>query len=63
MAIPSRNDQMIVRLMANRKKERVIVPNYDEEQEYKHLIWDFEHGQLPKFKEERFEELKRRYVK
>ena len=50
MVIPSRKDLMIKNLMAQRGKEKVVVPHYDEESEYKHLLWDDEHGQLPKSK-------------
>ena len=61
MAVPKRGDLMIRNLMAQHKKDKVIVPSYDEESEYKHLLWDYEHGQLPKIKEERFEMLKSKY--
>ena len=61
MAVPSRKDLMIRNLMAQRNKEKVVVPHYDEESEFKHLLWDKEHGQLPLSKIERFELLKTKY--
>ena len=61
MVIPSRKDLMIRNLMAQRRKEEVVVPHYDEEAEYRHLLWDNQHGQLPKSKTERFELLKTKY--
>ena len=61
MAVPKRGDLMIRNLMAQHRKEKVIIPPYDEEAEYKHLLWDYEHGQLPISKVERFSFLKEKY--
>ena len=52
---------MIKNFMAQHKKEKVIIPPYDEESEYNHLVWDNERGQLPLSKIERFELLKTKY--
>lgn len=61
MAVPKRNDLMIRNLMSQHRKDKVVIPPYDEESEYKHLCWDFEHGQLPQSKLNRFNELKQQY--
>ena len=61
MAVPKRGDLMIRNLMAQRKKEKVDVPHYDEESEFKHLMWDYEHKQLSEHKKARFDELKSKY--
>ena len=44
----------------NKKPIKEILP-YDEEQEYKHLLWDKKHKQLPLFKLDRFKELEDKY--
>ena len=61
MVIPSRNDNMIKNLMKLREQPPPKVIRYDEEQEYKHLMWDKEHGQLSPFKMNRFKELENKY--
>ena len=63
MATPSRNDRMIKNLMEQHKKDKVIIPHYNEEAEYKHLLWDYEHQQLSEHKKQRFEELREKYGK
>ena len=62
MATPSRADKMIRNLMALHEKPKVEIPKYDEEQEYNHLLWDKEHGQLSVHKNARFEELRLKYA-
>ena len=61
MVVPKRMDLMIKNLMVQHKKDKIVVPHYDEEAEYKHLCWDYEHGQLSEHKRTRFQELKAKY--
>ena len=49
--------------MNQHAKAKVEIPKYDEEQEYKHMKWDAEHGQLSSAKMARFEELRLKYAK
>lgn len=61
MAIPSRKDLMIRNLMSQHKKDKIVIPHYDEESEYKHLLWDYQHGQLSESKMDRFKILGLKY--
>lgn len=61
MTIPKRNDIAIRNAMARNRQEIKEIPRYDENAEYKHLLWDKEHGQLPLFKISRFKELEAKY--
>ena len=61
MTTPSRSDKMIINMMHQKKQKKKENISYSEDSEYKHLLWDFERGQLPKIKQSRFEELRRKY--
>lgn len=61
MVIPKRMDLMIKNLISQHKKDKVIIPNYDEESEYMNLKWDMEHSQVHLPKRDRFNALKKKY--
>ena len=61
MVHPKRTDIAIINAMKRNKQEKKEIPKYDEETEYKSLLWDNEHGQLPISKQDRFKELELKY--